>query len=53
VARKFDPKHGKIDCRSTCQLDEVTSQKHHSRPNQINHHGHVGCVQNDMSQMNG
>lgn len=27
----------------------MTSQKHHPRLGQINHLGHVGCVQNDWT----
>jgi hypothetical protein len=31
----------------------MTSQKHHPRLGQINHLGHAGCVQNDVSKMIG
>jgi hypothetical protein len=34
-------------------LVKMTNKKHHHRLGQINHLGHAGCVQNDVSTMIG
>jgi hypothetical protein len=34
-------------------ISQMTNQKHHPKLSQINHIGHAGCVQNDVSKMIG